>query len=332
MIATDLPSVTRYRVVAATVALAGVTYLDRVCIGVLAPSIMTDLRITPIQMSFVFSAFAAAYALFEMPTAWWADRVGGRRVLTRIVLWWSAFTMLTAAATSYAAMLAVRFLFGVGRSGSLAQRRARVFALDSPAGTRARARSILRRRASGGRIDPRIGRADGSVPALADGLCRLGIRGIGVGRVLVSVVSRRAARASFGERRGGRSHRENARSASRARAPWDVERSLPDPQPGSSLPSVRGEQLRILLLHHLAADVSGESSRHVVGRAGDFLRASADAERHRRCDRRIHHRRTMPPLRCSQRNPRDRLCGLCIRGRGDAGRHAGVRIRASAER
>ncbi len=27
----------RYRVVAATVALAGVTYLDRVCVGVLAP-------------------------------------------------------------------------------------------------------------------------------------------------------------------------------------------------------------------------------------------------------------------------------------------------------
>jgi len=90
----------RYRVVAATVALAGVTYLDRVCVGVLAPSIMADLRITQSQMAWVFSAFTAAYALFEMPTAWWSDRVGGRRVLTRIVVWWSAFTMLTAAATS----------------------------------------------------------------------------------------------------------------------------------------------------------------------------------------------------------------------------------------
>jgi MFS transporter, ACS family, glucarate transporter len=113
-----IPSVTRYRVVAATVALAGVTYLDRVCVGVLAPSIMADLRITPIQMSFVFSAFTAAYALFEMPTAWWADRIGSRRVLTRIVLWWSAFTTLTAVGTSYAGMLAVRFLFGVGEAGA----------------------------------------------------------------------------------------------------------------------------------------------------------------------------------------------------------------------
>ena len=41
----------RYLVVAFTVALAGVTYLDRVCISILAPSIMRDLQLTPIQMS-----------------------------------------------------------------------------------------------------------------------------------------------------------------------------------------------------------------------------------------------------------------------------------------
>ena len=176
--------------VAAAVALAGVTYLDRVCVGVLAPSIMADLDISQVQMAWVFSAFTAAYALFEMPTAWWADRIGSRRVLTRIVLWWSAFTMLTAAATSYAIDAGGPVPVRSRRSGSLAQRRPRVFALGPSAGARARARSVLRRRASGRRIDARIGCADGAVPALADGLCRLGIRGIGVGRGLVFVVSR----------------------------------------------------------------------------------------------------------------------------------------------
>ena len=77
-------------------ALGGVTYLDRVGISILAPSIMKDLAIDSIQMSYIFSAFTFAYAIFEMPTAWWADRVGSRKVLTRIVVWWSAFTMLTA--------------------------------------------------------------------------------------------------------------------------------------------------------------------------------------------------------------------------------------------
>ncbi len=99
-------------------ALGGVTYLDRVCISILAPSIMEDLAINAIQMSYVFSAFTFAYAIFEMPTAWWADRIGSRKVLTRIVVWWSAFTMLTAAAFTYPMMLAVRWLFGMGEAGA----------------------------------------------------------------------------------------------------------------------------------------------------------------------------------------------------------------------
>jgi len=142
MIATGLPSVTRYRVVGAAVALAGVTYLDRVCVGVLTPSIMSDLHITQPQMAWVFSAFTAAYALFEMPTAWWADRIGSRRVLTRIVLWWSAFTMLTAAATSYAVMLVVRFLFGVGEAGAWPSA-ARVFSHWIPLRERGRVQGIF---------------------------------------------------------------------------------------------------------------------------------------------------------------------------------------------
>ncbi|MEO8099483.1 MAG: MFS transporter [Acidobacteriota bacterium] len=99
-------------------ALGGVTYLDRVCVGILAPNIMRDLAIDTIQMSYVFSAFTFAYAVFEIPTAWWADRIGSRKVLTRIVVWWSAFTMLTGAAFSYPMMLATRALFGVGEAGA----------------------------------------------------------------------------------------------------------------------------------------------------------------------------------------------------------------------
>ena len=136
------PTRVRHRVVAAAVALAGLTYLDRVCVGVLAPSIMADLRITPIQMSFVFSAFTAAYALFEIPTAWWSDRIGSRRVLTRIVVWWSAFTMLTGAATSYAAMLAVRFLFGMGEAGAWPNA-ARVFSRWIPLRERGRVQGVF---------------------------------------------------------------------------------------------------------------------------------------------------------------------------------------------
>jgi MFS transporter, ACS family, glucarate transporter len=100
------------------VALAFLTYLDRVCISVTAPSIIRDLRLTNVQMGFVFSAFTAAYALFEIPTGYWADRIGSRRVLTRIVVWWSLFTGLTGVAWNLPSLLALRALFGMGEAGA----------------------------------------------------------------------------------------------------------------------------------------------------------------------------------------------------------------------
>jgi MFS family permease len=123
-------------------ALAAVTYLDRVCISIAAPAIMRDLRLTAIQMGYVFSAFTFAYGLFEIPTAWWADRVGSRRVLTRIVLWWSAFTMATAAAFNYAVLLVVRFLFGLGEAGAWPNA-ARVFARWIPEQERGRVQGLF---------------------------------------------------------------------------------------------------------------------------------------------------------------------------------------------
>jgi len=78
------PTHTRYRVVALTSALGMITYLDRACLGTLAPGIIRDLGLTTVQMGYVFTVFQLAYALFEIPTARWADRKGTRSVLTRI--------------------------------------------------------------------------------------------------------------------------------------------------------------------------------------------------------------------------------------------------------
>jgi MFS family permease len=108
----------RYRVVALIVALGMITYLDRACISTLAPTISQELGLSKVQMGYVFSAFALAYAAFEIPTGWFADRYGTRSVLTRIVIWWSAFTALTGFAFNYVSLLATRFLFGVGEAGA----------------------------------------------------------------------------------------------------------------------------------------------------------------------------------------------------------------------
>ena len=100
-------------------ALGAITYLDRVAISVTRPHIAHDLNLSPTQMGYVFSAFYLAYAVFEIPSGWWGDRVGTRRVLTRIVCWWSAFTVLTGVAFSYSSLVAIRFLFGAGEAGAL---------------------------------------------------------------------------------------------------------------------------------------------------------------------------------------------------------------------
>jgi ACS family glucarate transporter-like MFS transporter len=112
------PTHARYRVVALATALAMVTYLDRACIATLAPGIIRDLGLTTVEMGYVFTVFQLAYALFEIPTAWWADRRGTRAVLSRIVIWWSCLTAATGAAFNYPMMLAIRFLFGAGEAGA----------------------------------------------------------------------------------------------------------------------------------------------------------------------------------------------------------------------
>ena len=112
------PTRARFTVLRFTLALAVVTYLDRVAISSAAPAIRNELGLSLIQMGWVFSVFTFAYAAFEIPSGWLGDITGPRKVLTRIVLWWSAFTMMTGAAWNFASLLVVRFLFGVGEAGA----------------------------------------------------------------------------------------------------------------------------------------------------------------------------------------------------------------------
>jgi sugar phosphate permease len=113
------PTRARYKVLGLLVALAALTYLDRLCISVAGPTIMREFDFTPLQMGYIYSAFTFAYALFEVPSGWFGDRFGTRKALTRIVLWWSAFTMLTAATFGFASLFVVRLLFGAGEAGAI---------------------------------------------------------------------------------------------------------------------------------------------------------------------------------------------------------------------
>jgi MFS family permease len=111
------PTRARHWVIVFAVTLAVLSYIDRVAISQAAPSISHDLGFDKAQMGLVFSAFALAYALFEIPGGWLGDWMGPRRVLMRIVLWWSFFTVATGWMWNFTSMWVTRFLFGAGEAG-----------------------------------------------------------------------------------------------------------------------------------------------------------------------------------------------------------------------
>ena len=94
-----------------------VSYVDRSCISVAAPSIRREFALTPTQLGIVFSSFFLSYALLQVPWGIAADRVGPRRIVAFAILAWSTFTALTGAATNYLVLVLVRFAFG-GPRGS----------------------------------------------------------------------------------------------------------------------------------------------------------------------------------------------------------------------
>ena len=93
--------------------------------------IMEELNLSVLQMSVVFSAFTLSYSLFEIPSGWLGDVKGPRRVLTRIVLWWSAFTMLTGVARGFPVAGRDPVPLRRRRSGRVSEHRAQLLALVS---------------------------------------------------------------------------------------------------------------------------------------------------------------------------------------------------------
>ena len=63
-VAGEQPTRARYWVIVFAVTLAILAYIDRVCISMAAPHISRDLGLSKVQMGWVFSAFAVAYAAF----------------------------------------------------------------------------------------------------------------------------------------------------------------------------------------------------------------------------------------------------------------------------
>jgi ACS family glucarate transporter-like MFS transporter len=136
------PTRQRLWVIVFAVTLAVVTYIDRVCISQAAPFIRQDLGLSEVQMGLAFAVFFWTYALFEIPGGWMGDRWGARRVLMRVVVWWSFFTAATGWVWNLTSLVTARALFGAGEAGCFPNV-TKAFATWLPRGERVRAQGLM---------------------------------------------------------------------------------------------------------------------------------------------------------------------------------------------
>jgi MFS family permease len=140
--ASPAPTRARYVTVAFAMSLAVIQYLDRVGISQAAPAIQRDLHLSKVEMSWALSAFVFAYALFEIPGGRLGDRIGPRRVLMRIVLWWSFFTAAVGSTWNAVSLIVTETLFGAGEAGCFPNL-TRIFTTWLPKSERDRAQGLL---------------------------------------------------------------------------------------------------------------------------------------------------------------------------------------------
>jgi ACS family glucarate transporter-like MFS transporter len=107
----------RWEVVCALVIVSFLTILARVGISAAKVDMAHDLGISDLTFGLVFGAFALGYAVFMVPCGLLADRWGPRKSLALSVSFWSLFTLCTGLASGIAALLSIRFLFGLAEAG-----------------------------------------------------------------------------------------------------------------------------------------------------------------------------------------------------------------------
>lgn len=121
------PTRVRWHIIALLGVITGLTYLDRLNLGIAAGYIQDEFAFADQTMGWILSAFVLGYALFQVPGGWVGDRYGPRGVLTLAILWWSLFTAATAIAPRLPlvswfglawSFAIVRFLIGVGEAAA----------------------------------------------------------------------------------------------------------------------------------------------------------------------------------------------------------------------
>ena len=125
-----------------------VNYADRATLSIVGTDLSKQLGFDAVAMGYVFSAFAWAYVLCQIPGGWLLDRFGSKRIYWWSITLWSVFTLLQgcigwlAPAAALVTLFVLRFLLGVAESPSFPAN-ARLVAAWFPTAERGMASAIF---------------------------------------------------------------------------------------------------------------------------------------------------------------------------------------------
>jgi len=93
-----------------------INYVDRGALPTAAHLMQDDLHLSYTQMGMLMSAFFWTYTVSQIPVGWLAERYGAHRILAAGLVLWASATMLTGFTHSFAMLLLLRLLLGLGES------------------------------------------------------------------------------------------------------------------------------------------------------------------------------------------------------------------------
>ena len=112
------PTRIRYVILALTVLVAVLLYLDRYCLGFVLPYIRESQGLDEDDANFLVSAFFYTYAFGQIPCGWLSDRFGSRVTLSMYLAAWSALTGLMGLAQGFGVLVLFRFGCGLFEAGA----------------------------------------------------------------------------------------------------------------------------------------------------------------------------------------------------------------------
>ena len=108
---------TPWALLAVLLAATTTSYVDRIAISVLAPTLRDEFGMSNSEYALVVNCFMVTYMLMYSVGGRLADLLGFRKALSLYIVWWSITGALHAAAAGFRSLALCRFLLAVGEGG-----------------------------------------------------------------------------------------------------------------------------------------------------------------------------------------------------------------------